>query len=97
MLSNGYEIIKMTINQTATTDKLIVAPFLVIASTDSRHFVELSENVYRFIPMILEQGDLNRIHGVNERISKSNYLQVVKFYYQLLKNFGENYGMVNPT
>jgi len=81
----GYEIIKKTIYQTATSE-LIVAPFLVIATTDSRHFIKLSENVYRFIPIILKQQDLNRIHGVNERISIENYLQMVKFYYCLIQN-----------
>lgn len=81
----GYEIIKKTIYQTAASE-LIVAPFLLIATTDSRHFVALSENVYRFIPIILKQQDLSRIHGVNERISIENYLQMVKFYYQLMQN-----------
>ena len=83
--AEGYEIIKKTICQTATSE-LIVAPFLVIATTDSRHFIKLSENVYRFIPIILKQQDLNRVHGVNERISIENYLQMVKFYYRLIQN-----------
>ncbi len=97
MHSRNYNLIKQTIYQTSASEPLIVAPFLVIATTDSRHFIELSENVYRFIPIVLKQGDLNRVHGVNERISINNYQQIVKFYYQLIKNFGDNYGMAYPT
>jgi len=87
--STSYEIIKKTIYQTATDDELIIAPFLVVATTDSRHFVKISDNVYRYIPLVLHQEDLNRIHGVNERIAIDNYMQMVKFYYRLIKNLEE--------
>jgi len=84
--SKSYEILKKTIYQTSTDDKLITAPFLVVATTDSRHYVNIAENVYRYIPLVLHQEDLSRIHGVNERIAIDNYLQMVKFYHGLIKN-----------
>lgn len=84
--SKAYEILKKTIYQTASHQELVIAPFLVIATTDSRHFINLAENIYRFIPIILNQNDLNRVHGLNERISIENYVQIVKFYYQFIKH-----------
>jgi len=64
----------------------VVAPALVLGGTDSRHFVPLSENVYRFVPLRVGPDDLGRIHGTDERISLENLEQMVQFYVQLIRN-----------
>ncbi len=64
----------------------IVAPALMIAATDSRHYQQFSENIYRFSPMQLKNTDLARIHGHNERISIENYQNLIRFYHQLILN-----------
>jgi carboxypeptidase PM20D1 len=66
-----------------------VVPFLGLASTDARNYEEISEDVYRFLPIRLASADLDRIHGTNERISKADYTQVVRFYRQFLRNISE--------
>lgn len=63
----------------------LVAPSLVVGGTDAKHFTELSPNVYRFIPVKLTPDDLHRFHGINERISIQNYIDMVKFYVHLLR------------
>ena len=63
-----------------------MAPFLVVATTDSRYYRRLSENVYRFQPVRLRQEDLARIHGTNERISIEGYADGIRFYRQLIVN-----------
>ncbi len=63
-----------------------VAPGLVLGGTDSRHYRRLSPNVYRFSPMRVTAQDLARIHGVDERISVHDYLQMIRFFVQLLRN-----------
>lgn len=64
--------------------KTVVAPSLVMATTDSAHFVSLSDNVYRFAPFPLTKSDLARIHGANERIAIKDYAQMIRFYRRLL-------------
>ena len=32
------------------------------------------------------KSDISRFHGYDERISKANYIQVVEFYYRIIKN-----------
>jgi carboxypeptidase PM20D1 len=59
---------------------------LAIGATDSRHFSEVSRNIYRFAPMLNNQEDLARIHGLNERISIENFTNATSFFYQLIKN-----------
>ena len=65
---------------------VVVAPGLMIAATDSRHFSILSDAVYRFSPVRARPEDLSRFHGTNERISIANYVEMIRFYHQLLRN-----------
>ncbi len=63
----------------------IVTPSLVVGGTDSKHFANLSPNIYRFIPVKITPNDLHRFHGIDERISVQNYVDMVKFYIHLMK------------
>ena len=63
----------------------LVAPYLLVGATDSKHFFSLSKNIFRFLPIYLEPEDLKRIHGTDERIHKSNYLDMVRFYVRYLE------------
>jgi carboxypeptidase PM20D1 len=87
--SKGYGIIRKTIHQIITENKFIVAPYLVVGGTDSRYVTAISDNVYRFVPVVFHPEDVKRIHGTNERISIENYVQAVKFYYHLIRNSEE--------
>ncbi len=64
----------------------IVAPNLLAGATDSRHYRDLTPNVYRFVPMRLKPADLARLHGRDERVGVKNYGEIVRFYAQLLRN-----------
>ncbi len=66
---------------------VVVAPFLVVGGTDSRHYEEVSENIYRFLPIRLVSEDYGRLHGTNERIAVENYTEIIRFYLQLIRNF----------
>jgi len=64
----------------------VVAPGLVLGGTDSRHFSEITPNVYRFAPFRYDGDDLKRPHGIDERMSIEGYLDGVRFYVRLLEN-----------
>jgi carboxypeptidase PM20D1 len=82
--SFGFEIIHTTVKQ--VFPEVMVNPMLVLGTTDSRHYAEVSKNIYRFIPVLIEQDDLARMHGLNERISITDFNRAIGFYYQLIKN-----------
>jgi carboxypeptidase PM20D1 len=69
----------------ATFPEAIVSPSLVLGATDSRHFVPLTDNVFRFLPARLGRDDLKRYHGVNERIGMQNYGEFIRFYMRYLR------------
>ncbi|MDR0587043.1 MAG: M20/M25/M40 family metallo-hydrolase [Treponema sp.] len=62
-----------------------VLPFLMTATTDSRHYSELAGPIYRFNPQVLDPGELSRIHGHDERISLVNLENCRGFYSSLLE------------
>lgn len=62
-----------------------VAPGLVLAGTDSRHYADVAENVYRYQPIMLTAEDLEMPHGLNERISVENLDRMIRFYIGLME------------
>ncbi|XP_073523049.1 N-fatty-acyl-amino acid synthase/hydrolase PM20D1 [Phyllobates terribilis] len=80
----GYQTLQRTIHSVFSAAP--VAPGVCIGNTDSRHFVNLSDSIYRFSPFKLKPEDLSRIHGLNERISLENLERLTQFYYQLIQN-----------
>lgn len=66
-----------------------VAPSLVLGGTDSRHYTGLTPNVYRFVPFTIRPGDLDRVHGTDERLALEDYGRMVAFYRALIEGAGE--------
>jgi carboxypeptidase PM20D1 len=69
----------------ATLPDAPVAPALVLAGTDSRHYADVAENVYRFQPILLTAEDLEMPHGLNERLSVANFERMIRFYVGLME------------
>ena len=64
----------------------LVAPALYVAGSDSHHFVDIADSIYRFSPVRVKPEDVARLHGTNERIAVANLGELVRFYHQLLRN-----------
>ncbi|MEO7392884.1 MAG: M20 family peptidase [Ramlibacter sp.] len=82
--SISYQLINRTVR--SLFPDTIVAPGLMVAATDSRHFSAISDHIYRFSPVRARPEDLSRFHGTNERIATANLAELVRFYNQLLRN-----------
>jgi carboxypeptidase PM20D1 len=82
--SEGYDLIRTTIRQ--VIPDAVVAPSLVVAATDTRHYQGLKSPTYRFLPVTLGPDDLRRIHGTDERIRVDDYLRSIRFYALLIRN-----------
>lgn len=81
----GYQIISRTARQ--IFPQASVAPAMLVANTDVRHYLRLTGNIYRFSPVCVTPQEVSsRLHGDNERISLWNYERVVNFYLRLMMN-----------
>jgi carboxypeptidase PM20D1 len=82
--SPSYQALNRTIRE--VFPDVIVAPGLMLAGTDSRHYVGIADSIFRFSPVRANSEDLKRFHGTNERLSIEGYADMIRFYRRLIEN-----------
>jgi carboxypeptidase PM20D1 len=80
----GFNIISLTLKQ--IFPDAVVAPTMMLGASDSKNFSDITNNIYRFSPIVVTSEDMSRIHGLNERTKQEDFLRGIGFYYQLIKN-----------
>jgi carboxypeptidase PM20D1 len=83
--TDEFRLIGQTVRQVFRES--LISPYLTLATTDVRHYEDLSGNIYRFLPITLTKDDLKRIHGINERINIEAYKKAILFYQAFILNF----------
>ena len=78
----GWEIIKDAV---AGTWGCIVAPYLMVQCSDSRHYSEISDKVYKFSAADMTTEEIRSIHGNNERIRLETICHSVEFFMRVMK------------
>lgn len=69
----------------ATWPGSVVSPYLMVQCSDSRHYRDLSDRVYRFSAMDLTSEERSTIHGNNERIRLEVIDRAVEFFIRLMR------------
>lgn len=85
--SEGFRVLSEVIRQ--VSPDTVIAPRLVVAATDARHFSAVAKNSFRFMGVELGERELAGIHGTDERVSVASYAEAVKMYYALIARAGE--------
>lgn len=62
-----------------------IAPSLTLQGTDTRHYIGLADDNYRFTPFIYRTDDLGRIHGNDERALIADLSRGAVWYETLLR------------
>jgi carboxypeptidase PM20D1 len=83
--TRAWRILRTTISD--QFPGMLVTPVLAPGTTDSRHFAALANTILRFIPVTITNDNKEMVHGIGERIEIREYLQMIRFYKQLIKNF----------
>ncbi|NJB70086.1 carboxypeptidase PM20D1 [Saonia flava] len=84
--SDAYKTLEKTIR--SVFPEALVVPGLVGGGTDARYFYDISDDVYRFYPMRINADNMKGFHGIDEKITKENYKEIIAFTYNLIKKFG---------
>ena len=69
----------------ATWPGSVVSPYLMVQCSDSRHYRDLSDKVYRFSAMDMTNEERSTIHGNNERIRLEVIGRAVEFFIRLMR------------
>ncbi len=65
---------------------ITVAPYLMVAATDSRIYHPISEGVYRVQPFMSMLEDRATVHADNERVAIDSYLKGIEFFKLCITN-----------
>ncbi|KAK2599771.1 hypothetical protein N8I77_011497 [Diaporthe amygdali] len=58
---------------------------LMTGNTDTRHYLSLTPNVYRWTPV--RQGGNTGAHTIDEGVDMNVHMELVRFYYDFVRNF----------
>lgn len=76
---------KVASSVASTWKGCIVAPYLMMQCSDSRHYGAISDKVYRFSAADMTAEERGAIHGHNERVRVETIHRAAEFYIRLMK------------
>ncbi|MFN8192984.1 MAG: M20/M25/M40 family metallo-hydrolase [Nocardioidaceae bacterium] len=63
----------------------VPAPYVMMAATDSRHFTEICDRVYRFAPFRMTKAQRESIHSYDEHLGVDDFLAGVRWFHRLIE------------
>ncbi|SOE00110.1 M20/M25/M40 family metallo-hydrolase [Blastococcus haudaquaticus] len=63
-----------------------VAPYVMVQASDARHFSQVCDSVYRFMPFDLSREELATLHAADERLSVAALHRGAGFYRYLIRH-----------
>ncbi|MBB4807828.1 carboxypeptidase PM20D1 [Chryseobacterium defluvii] len=67
----------------------VITPYLTIAATDAYKYQIVSKNIYRFMPVKINDLEKQSIHSTNEYISIENYMKMIHYFEYMMKNYDQ--------
>ena len=86
--SDAFELVRRAVDATFTD--YITAPYVMTAASDSRYMDRVSNNCLRFTPFLIDDEQMESIHGLNENVNISTLAPAVDFYKNIITEV--NYG-----
>ncbi len=71
----GFAVISEAVSE--VYPEAVVVPSLLVATTDTRHYIDLADDQYRFHGMLLESTQASSVHGSDEYIAIDSYLNTI--------------------
>ncbi|KQT25880.1 peptidase [Chryseobacterium sp. Leaf405] len=65
----------------------ISTPYLTIGATDAYKYQIVSKNIYRFMPIKINDAKKQSIHSTNEYLSIENYMKMIHYFEFIMLNY----------
>jgi carboxypeptidase PM20D1 len=78
----GFSVISAAV--ASVYPQAVVVPSLLVATTDTRHYIDLADNQYRFQGMMIEISQGNSVHGTNEYVGVQSYENSIEVARQMM-------------
>ena len=84
--SEAFLLVKKAVSQ--VFPGVVTSPYLMTGASDSRFFSRICDNCVRFVPFLISQDQMDRIHGIDENVDVSTLAPAVDFYKCILTEAG---------
>ena len=78
----GFSVISQAIS--SVYPDAVIVPSLLVATTDTRHYVDLVDDQYRFQGMLVKTSQTASVHGTNEYIDIQSYDNAIEVARQMM-------------
>lgn len=83
--ARGFRIIKDVVGK--IYPDAVVSSYITIGGTDAYKYELVSKNVYRFLPVLLNEYEQRSIHNENEYISIANFGRMIAYYKEIMRTY----------
>jgi carboxypeptidase PM20D1 len=86
-VGSGFKVMRDATQ--AVYPKAVVVPSLLFAATDTRHYIGLVDNIYRYYGVIMELSQTKSIHGTNEFVSVESFDKSIEIAVEIIRRGSE--------
>lgn len=83
----GFDVIRAAVAE--TYPDAVVAPSLLVATTDTRHYIDVADDIYRFHGAVIPMSATPGIHGTNEQIGVESFEKTVAIAAHMIRKGAE--------
>ncbi len=76
--SDGFKLIEAAVNH--SFKDVSTVPYVMTGASDSRFMGKVSDSCFHFVPFIINEQQLESIHGINENVDVATLAPAVDFY-----------------
>ncbi|MEC5173617.1 M20/M25/M40 family metallo-hydrolase [Chryseobacterium nepalense] len=83
--TRAFQMIEAAIKEIYPT--AIATPYLTVGATDAYKYQIVSKNIYRFMPIKINNAEKQSIHSTNEYLSIENYMKMIHYFEFIMRNY----------
>lgn len=83
--TRAFQMIEAAIKEIHPT--AIATPYLTVGATDAYKYQIVSKNIYRFMPIKINNAEKQSIHSTNEYLSIENYMKMIHYFEFIMRNY----------